>query len=430
MTHIIPYPHLDETLYAEQLPNGLRVYVLPKKGFQKTYATFTTQYGSIDNRFQVGNGEVKHVPDGIAHFLEHKMFEEPTGDIFAEFAAQGASANAFTTFDTTTYLFSATSNIEKNIETLLNFVQNPYFTEESVEKEKGIINQEINMYKDNADWQVYFGLIESLYQAHPIYIDIAGTNDSIMEITKDMLYDCYHTFYHPTNMTLFVAGGVDAEAILSLVRENQARKQFAPQGEIKRLFPEEPPEVRRSEHVKHLHISMPKCLIGFKDTDVDLTGAELLQKECEMKLLFDIMFSSSSNLYRTLYDEQLITDNFDREYSCSTGYGYSAIGGDTKDPQQYVQRIIEEIEKVKKEGVSASSFERNRKRRVGNFLRMLNSTEAIAHHYPKYLFREIDLFDMIKVYDQMTIEQINERLQHHFNAEQMSVSIIRSASDG
>src|SRR5690554_483381 len=201
------YPHLNETLYIDELPNGLKVYVLPKKGFQKTYATFSTRYGSIDNHFKVGDQEEVKVPDGIAHFLEHKMFEEPTGDIFAQFASQGASANAFTSFDRTAYLFSATEQIHSNIETLLNFVQNPYFTDESVEKEKGIINQEIDMYKDNPDWRCYFGLIESMYQAHPVHIDIAGTNESIMHITKELLYDCYHTFYHPSNMSLFVVGG-------------------------------------------------------------------------------------------------------------------------------------------------------------------------------------------------------------------------------
>lgn len=424
----IQYPHLAETLYTEQLDNGLRVYILPKKGFQKTYATFATKYGSIDHRFQVGDKEEVSVPDGIAHFLEHKLFEEPTGeDISSTFASQGASANAYTTFELTAYLFSATSQIERNVETLIDFVQNPYFTDESVEKEKGIIDQEIDMYKDNDDWQVYFGLIEALYQEHPIYIDIAGTNESIKEITKELLYECYDTFYHPTNMCLFVVGGVDPEQMMTLIRDNQAKKTFEPQGEIKRILPTEPSEVRTKENIKHLHISMPKCLIGFKDTDVDLTGRDLLQKECEMKLLLDIMFSPSSMLYQSLYDEDVITDQFDTEYSSSVGYGYSALGGETKDPERMVARMKEEIEKAKEQGVSESSFERNRKKRIGNFLRMLNSPEAIANQFIRYQFKDIDMFDILDIYDQMTIEQINARLRSHFDWEQMAISVVRQA---
>lgn len=423
---VLPYEHLNESLYYEQLANGLRVYVLPKKGFQKTYATFSTKYGSIDRHFQVGDKE-QQMPDGIAHFLEHKMFAEPTGDIFAQFASQGASANAFTSFDRTTYLFSATSHIHSNLETLLNFVQNPYFTAENVEKEKGIIDQEIDMYKDHADWQVYFGLIEAMYQEHPVHIDIAGTNESIKEITTEMLYDCYHTFYHPSNMCLFVVGGVDPEEISLLVRDNQAKKQFEPHDEIKRIFPEEPNEVRMKEKIAHLHVAMPKIMIGFKDTDVDLSGKQLLTKECEMRILFDSLFSPSSHIYQTLYDEELINDQFGHEYNSYPGYGFSVIGGDSKDPDRLLTRLKEEINNIKEQGISESSFERNRKKRIGVFLRMLNSPEAIANEFTKYLFKQMDMFDILDIYKEMTLEQVNHRLQQHFNWEQMAVSIVRSA---
>lgn len=424
---VLPYKHLKETLYVEQLPNGLRVYILPKEGFSKTYATFTTKYGSIDRHFQVGDGPEHVVPDGIAHFLEHKMFEEPTGDIFAEFASQGASANAFTSFDRTSYLFSATSHINSNIETLLNFVQRPYFTEENVEKEKGIIDQEIDMYKDNADWQVYFGLIEALYQAHPVRIDIAGTNESIKEITKDLLYECYETFYHPSNMCLFVVGGVDPEEIALLVRDNQAKKEFEPLGEIKRHFPDEPPEVNVQEKVDHLHVAMPKMMIGFKDMDTDLTGRALLRKECEMRILFDCLFSQSSHIYQTLYDEQLISDQFGNEYNSYPGYGFSVLGGDTKDPDRLLARLKEEISEAKETGIAEQNFERNRKKRIGTFLRMLNSPEAIANEFTKYLFKDMDLFEIIEIYKEMKLDEVNERLQQHFAWDRMAVSIIRSA---
>lgn len=243
----IPYPHLQETLYTEKMPGGLQVFILPKAGFKKTYATFTTRYGSVDNHFQVEGREEIRVPDGIAHFLEHKMFEEPTGDIFSNFANKGASANAFTSFDRTTYLFTATEHIEDNLTTLIDFVQHPYFTDENVEKEKGIIGQEIQMYRDNPDWRSYYGLIEAMYSKHPIRIDIAGTVESISKITKGTLYECYNTFYHPSNMILFVVGGINPESIMELIRSNQAAKTFEPQGMIRRYFEQEPYEIQEKK---------------------------------------------------------------------------------------------------------------------------------------------------------------------------------------
>ena len=209
---------------TKSFPTGFRFTCCPKPGFFKTYARLTTHYGSIDNHFQPPGKEAVRVPDGIAHFLEHKMFEKEDGDVFQHFAAQGASANAFTSFDRTAYLFSCTDQVEANLTTLLDFVQTPYFTEAGVEKEKGIIGQEIRMYEDHPDWRSYFGLIESLYHRHPVRVDIAGTVESIAEITKDTLYLCYETFYHPGNMLLFVVGPVDPEKIINLVRENQAGK--------------------------------------------------------------------------------------------------------------------------------------------------------------------------------------------------------------
>ncbi|MCS7461830.1 insulinase family protein [Paenibacillus doosanensis] len=422
----IPYPHVKETLYVEQLPNGLSVFILPKEGFQKTYATFSTKYGSIDNHFQVEGGEEKRVPDGIAHFLEHKMFEEPTGDIFAVFASQGASANAFTSFDRTTYLFSATEHIHDNLKTLLNFVQNPYFTDENVEKEKGIIGQEIKMYQDNADWRSYFGLIETMYHTHPVHIDIAGTVESISHITKELLYDCYHTFYHPSNMSLFVVGGVKPEEIIELVRENQAGKAYEPQGKIARYFDQEPTGVKQKEKVTILPVSLPKCLFGCKEPEQKAAGKELLKRELSMKVLLDILLSPSSSIYQKLYDEQLISDNFGSEYNIAENYAFSVIGGDTKDPEKLIARIKEEIDQVKRDGVQAADFERSRKKKIGGFMRQLNSPEAIANEFTKYRFKGIELFDILPVYEQMTIEDVNERLRQHFDWNQLAASIVRS----
>jgi predicted Zn-dependent peptidase len=427
---IIPYPHLNETIYHEELSNGLNVYVLPKDGFQKTYATFSTKYGSVDNHFKVEGQEDVRVPDGIAHFLEHKMFEEPEGDVFSTFASQGASANAFTSFDRTAYLFSATEDIMTSLQTLINFVQNPYFTDENVEKEKGIIGQEINMYQDNSDWRSYFGLIEAMYKTHPVRIDIAGTIESISKISKETLYECYHTFYHPSNMSLFVVGGVKPEEVIAFVKENQAAKSFGPQGRIERFFEEEQLAVEIPQKLIHLPVSLPKCLFGFKEQPPGTEGNALLELELVTKVVLDIVFSGSSSIYQMLYDEQLISDNFGHEYNCSKDYAFSVIGGDTRDPELLISRVREEVEKLKKTGLDVETFERSRKKKIGNFLRMLNSPESIANEFTKYRFKDIDLFDILPMFESLTLDQVNERFRRHFNWGQLAASIVRSRDEG
>lgn len=422
----IRYDTLKETLYHETMDNGLQVFVLPKPGFQKIYATFSTKYGSIDNHFRVEGEEDIAVPDGIAHFLEHKMFEEPEGDIFATFASQGASANAFTSFDQTVYLFSATDNIPANLETLINFVQNPYFTDQNVEKEKGIIGQEIGMYRDNPDWRVYFGLIEAMYKVHPVHIDIAGTVESITTITKETLYTCYNAFYHPSNMLLFVVGGVQPEEVFALVRRNQAAKTYEPQGTIERLFDAEPREVAEKRRESRLPVSLPKCLFGFKETRLGLSGEELLRRDLTTKLALDLLFGSSTKLYQKLYDSDLISDSFGHEYNSNPNYAFSAIGGDTKDPDRMLAVIREEAEAVLSTGFKQQDFERARKKKIGGYLRMLNSPENIAHEFTRYRFRGGDLFAVLPLYESLTLEEVNARLREHMDWEQLAVSLVVS----
>lgn len=422
----IHYDNLQETLYYEVMDNGLHVYVLPKPGFQKTYATFATKYGSVDNHFKVEGESETRVPDGIAHFLEHKMFEEPEGDIFAKFASNGASANAFTSFDQTVYLFSATENIHENLETLINFVQNPYFTDQNVEKEKGIIGQEINMYQDNPDWRVYFGLIEAMYKVHPVHIDIAGTVESIGTITKEDLYTCYNAFYHPSNMLLFVVGGVDPEETMNLIRSNQARKSYDTQGSIERIFDPEPQGVEEKRRESRLAVSLPKCLFGFKEKQVGLSADEQLRRDLTTKLMMDLLFGSSTELYQKLYDEDLISDSFGHEYNSSPQYAFSAVGGDTKDPDQLLERIRTEVDKLKAAGFQASDFERARKKKMGGYLRMLNSPENIAHEFTRYQFRGADFFNVLPVYESITLDDVNRRLQEHVDWNQLAVSIVVS----
>lgn len=421
------YPNVQETLYREVLDNGLEVIVLPKEGFHKTYATFSTKYGSVDNVFSVGEQEPSRVPDGIAHFLEHKMFEEPEGDIFAVFASQGASANAYTTFDRTVYLFSATENIHENVNTLINFVQRPYFTDANVDKEKGIIEQEINMYRDNSDWRVYFGLIDALYHTHPVHIDIAGTVESIRQIDKETLYRCYETFYHPSNMLLFVVGGVDAKEIFELVKANQGTKSFQPQGEIKRFFDQEPTEVKIARKMAQLPVSLPKCMLGFKEKRVGLEGEALLRNEVATKLMLEALVGPSSKLYQSLYEQNLISDSFGHEYNSSRDYAFSVIGGDTPDPDALIEQLRMGITDQIQNGIEQSAFERSKRKKIGSYLRMLNSPESIAGEFTRYRFRDSDMFDVLAFYEDCTLEAVNERLREHFDFNQLAVSIVESA---
>ncbi|MFY4773954.1 EF-P 5-aminopentanol modification-associated protein YfmH [Metabacillus sp. RGM 3146] len=422
MTKPIYFDQLQEELYFEKMPTGLRVYVLPKKGFNKTYATFTTNYGSIDNEFvPIGEQEMKRVPDGIAHFLEHKLFEKEDGDVFQQFSKQGASANAFTSFTRTAYLFSSTSDVEKNLETLVDFVQDPYFTEKTVEKEKGIIGQEINMYDDNPDWRLYFGLIQNMYQKHPVKIDIAGTIESISKITKDLLYECYHTFYHPSNMALFIVGPVDAEAILKQIRDNQAKKEFKEQTEIKRNIVEEPKEAEKKQETIPMNVQSSKCLVGIKASKTGRSGKELLDNELAVNLVLDILFGKSSKHYHELYEKGLIDDTFSYDYTEEASFGFAMIGGDTENPDQLAEKITDILLQAKNEGVGEDLLEIAKKKRIGAFLRAVNSPEYIANQFTRYAFNDMNLFDVVPALEELSKERIDAVMKEMIDEKYLTV---------
>jgi len=417
----IEYEQLQETLYHEKMSNGLDVYVLPKKGFNKTYAVFTTKYGSIDNRFvPLGKNEMVHVPDGIAHFLEHKLFEKADGDVFQDFSKQGASANAFTSFTRTAYLFSSTSNVERNLETLIDFVQDPYFTEKTVEKEKGIIGQEINMYDDNPDWRLYFGVIENMYKEHPVRIDIAGTVESISHITKDLLYECYETFYHPSNMLLFIVGPVDPEAIITQVRENQGEKPYTDQPEIKREEVKEQEAVFRKEKEIKMNVQGPKCLVGLKSKKPFKLGKELLKHELSMNLLLEALFGKSSAQYESLYEKGYIDETFSFDFTAEYGFGFAAIGGDTPEPDQLAEDISSMLLRAG-ELITAEKIELARKKKIGTFLKALNSPEYIANQFTRYAFLDMSLFDVVTVLEQITLEDVQNVIQEEIAADRLTV---------
>ena len=420
------FAELQETLTCYRIYPGMPLYILPKPGYQKKYAAFAAHFGSIDNRFRVeGAVEPVAIPEGVAHFLEHKLFEDERGNVFDRFAVHGASSNAFTTFTHTSYLFSATDHFSECLELLLDFVQEPYFTAESVSKEQGIIGQEIRMYEDNPDWRVFFGLLQSLYQSHPVREDIVGTVESIARITPDLLYQCYRRFYHPGNMALFVVGDIDPDSVCRQVEENIARHNYKEIGEIIRLYPEEPATVPRQHTTREMVVSEPLFNLGFKDSAaVRLEGDALLRRESAVEIMLDIVFGPSEPLFNELYEDMLIDDRFEAGYVAEASYAYIIIGGETRNPDRLYERIMGAIEKAKNEGFSAEQFERHRRDRLGGFMRRFNSLEYIANNYLAYRFRGSDLFNYPAILQQITLEEVQSLLEELMVPEKHAVSVV------
>lgn len=407
--HKKDYQTINETLYTEVLDNGLTVYLLPKADFHKTYGLFSTDYGSIDNEF-VPNGQKDFVkvPDGIAHFLEHKLFEKETGDVFQDFGKQGASANAFTSFTKTSYLFSATTNIKENLLTLLDFVQAPYFTEATVEKEKGIIGQEIQMYEDDPNWRQFFGIIGNLYLEHPLHIDIAGTVESIAEITAEDLYLCYNTFYHPGNMTLFVVGNIDPEEMMTWIRDNQEQKEFPAFQPIQRKKIEEKQAIIPRSDLK-MPVTRPKAVLGIKGSLDHLpeSGRELLRFKTAMDLLFQLLLGNTSQNYLRLYNDGIIDDTFDFEYNLDRSYHFADFAGDTDDPTSFfheVQKILLGYQKDPE--ISQQNLSLLKKKMLGKYFQSLNSLEYIANQFTQNLFGDTTLFDVPEIIQSIELEDI------------------------
>lgn len=417
---------LREKLYHCNLYPDMDLFVLPKPAFQKKYAIFSTRFGSIDNTFQVeGTDEVVAVPDGVAHFLEHKLFEGEQGNAFDRFASLGASANAFTTFTHTTYLFSTAENFEQSLELLLDFVQEPYFTEETVRNEQGIIGQEIRMYEDHPQWRVFFNLLGALYREHPVRNDIAGTVKSISRITPELLFQCYRKFYHPSNMAVFAVGDLSPERVGRQVEENLTRRGYQPLGGIKRLYPREPAEINEQRVTLELMVSEPIFNLGFKDTAAkDLKGEELLRREIAMELLLEIIFGQSETLFNNLYQDGLIDDRFDAGYTAEQSYAYTLIGGETRDPDQLYARIMDSIARVSNGGISGEQFERHRRKLLGQYMRRFNSLEFIANNFLAYRFRGADLFKYPAHLRQIGKDEVAALVEQNLAPERHAVSII------
>lgn len=409
---------IGEGYLKAELPSGLKVYILEKPLYNSAYAIFGTKYGSIDDCFSV-SGEKVSVPYGIAHFLEHKLFESEDGDAFSKYAKTGAYCNAFTSFDRTCYLFNCSDKFYENLAILLSFVQSPYFTEQTVQKEQGIIGQEIRMYDDNPGWRVMFNMLRAMYHNHPVRIDIAGTVESIAQIDYKLLYKCYETFYDPQNMFICIAGNVDSEKVLKQIEES-----ILPSREyvVERIFEDEPTEVVKSYTEQKLSVAQPLFCYGFKE---NLTKSEYTVKEkiCNA-LLLEVIAGEASPLYKDLISRGLINDEFSYEHFCGNGYSALVFEGESSDPKAVAEAINAEIARIKEAGIDKKLFSAVRRGMYGNAIRMFNSVEAIAMQMVDCAVFDTGLFDDIKYLKSVTLEDVYKRLSI-FSEEKAVLSVIK-----
>ena len=415
------YQQIDERVFESTLNNGLKLFVIPKQGFQKTFVTYTTQFGSLDNKFKPHNqDEFVTVPDGVAHFLEHKLFENEEEDLFTAFAEDNAQVNAFTSFDRTSYLFSATDNIERNIKRLLTMVETPYFTKETVDKEKGIITEEIKMYQEQPGYKLMFNTLRAMYDSHPIKVDIAGSVESIYDITKDDLYLCYETFYHPSNMVLFVVGDVEPNAIEQIVTEHEDKRDKEAQPVIQRDPLVEKASVNEKVVTETMKLQSPRLMLGFKnDPLTNLQPEQFVRKDLEMTLFFELVFGEETDFYQSLLTDELIDDTFGYQFVLEPTYSFSIITSATQQPDKLKDLLLTELEQKKGQLVDEEAFELLKKQFIGEFISGLNSPEYIANQYTKLYFEGVSLFDLLDIVENITLESVNSSVQTCLNIEQM-----------
>ena len=424
---VIKSARLGEELVKLKHPTGLTMLLCPMKGYSTAYATFTANVGSVDTGFRTqDDADFVDVPEGIAHFLEHKMFEKPEGDAFALYAKTGANANAFTSFDRTSYLFSCTDQFEQSLEILLDLARRPYFTKESVEKEQGIIGQEIRMYDDDPDWRVLFNLLGALYQNHPVRIDIAGTVESIAEIDHELLYRCHRTFYNLNNMVLCVAGNFTVDEVLRAV--DKVVKPDEKPVEIERRKVEEPEGVCRELVEQRLSVATPLFQFGFKGVSSGVTGN--FKNQILDEMLCELIAGEASPLYRRLYDGGLINATFGSEIMAGRDYMCAIFSGESRRPERVAEELKAEIERLGREGIDPEMFELVRRATYGRYLGMYGRTESVAGLMSAAYFAGVDdIYSLLDVVADATTEQLAERLGRAFNTGRCALSIVRPVEE-
>lgn len=410
---------IGDSYYKIDHPTGLTIYVYPKEGYNSAYAIFGTKYGSINTKFSVDDENRITVPDGIAHYLEHKLFESEEGDAFARYAKTGANANAYTSFEKTCYLFSCTDKFDESLEILLDFVQDPYFTAQTVAKEQGIIGQEIKMYDDSPEWRVMFNMLEGMYKNHPVKIDIAGTVETIAEITAEKLYEVYNVFYNLNNMVLCVSGNVTVEQVL-----RTADKMLKPceKHSINNYFDEEPYEICEPYVEQSFPVSMPLFNLGFKERADKILDVKKLA--CT-DILLAMIASQTSPLYRELLDNNLINGSFSYELFEGPGYCSVIFGGESRAPKQAAETIKQYISKLKSEGLGKSDFEISKKSVYGDAVSALNSVSSISNAVVDYHFNGNELFSYIDAIADIDFDDVSTRFSEMLDVNNCTLSVVK-----
>ena len=423
---IIENSKVKEKLYVEKLENGLTVMIMPKKNKQKKYMIWATNFGSIDNKFIAPNDkEETNIPDGVAHFLEHKMFEQQNGtNSLDTLTALGVNANAYTTTDHTCYLFECTDNFYPAMDELMDYVQNPYFTDQNVEKEKGIIGQEIQMYDDYPSWAVYMNAMKCMYKNNPIIIDIAGSIESISKIDKEVLYKCYNTFYHPSNMVMCFAGDFEPESLIEEVKKRL--KPTEKHGEIKRIYPEEPEQIVKKENTQNMEVSMPIFVIGIKDVidNKNCTSSSIVKKHIAIEILLNMLIGKSSKLYKELYEAELITGEPYLDYEFSKQYAHVSITGQSNDPKKVLEKFEAEIKQMKENDIDSAHFQRVKNMIYGNYVKEYDDVAEICRMFVGDYMKGINSFEYIEEYEQVTPEYTKQVLEEVFKEEKTVLSIV------
>jgi len=415
---------LNESVYKITHKSGLEIQYMPKEGYTKKFAYFATRYGAMYNKFEMADGSVHDMPLGIAHFLEHKIFEESDGDIFDKFSKLGATVNAYTNFNSTAYMFSTVDNFYNCLDLLLGFVQSCHLTDENVEKEKGIIGQEIKMYDDDPDWRVYFNTLKEMYHKHPVREDVAGSIESVNATTREQLQMCYDSFYIPKNMILFIIGDLNLEEVMEHV-EKSITPEFSEKQDLpKLLLPKEPKMVNKEEIRLSMDVPVPLFMIGYKDRDVCDEPKDALKKTIAMKLALDMHFGRSSSFYSTHYDAGIINASFYHEFSSGMNYAHVMFGGESSDYDKVVGAIESEIEKIHESGIDHEAFTRVKRKAIGRYLSAFNSVQYVAGAFVSYFMKHMDLFDYLDLLEDMTPEFVENTVKRHLKTDNVVLSVV------
>ena len=419
---IIENNKIQEKVFIEKMKNGLTVMVFPRKNIQKKYIIWGTRFGSIDNNFIApGDNEPTKVPDGIAHYLEHKLFEQENGKNSLDvLSSLGVDANAYTSNSMTAYLYECSDNFYEALDEFMNYVQNPYFTDENVEKERGIIGQEIMMYNDYPDWRLYMNAIKCMYSKNPIRIDVAGTKETIAEINKEKLYKIYNTFYRLDNMVLIVCGDFKVEEILQEIEKRITLTRN--NTEIKRIYEEEPEEISQKSVEEKMEISLPCFILGYKDK---VEKEKFDKKDLAMDIIFYLILGRSSKLYQNLYNEGLIYSELGYDYEFSKTYSHFLIQGQSTQPEKVIERIKEEIEKFKQTGFEEEEFLRIKKKLYGEYVKEYNDISVIANNLLGDYMKDLTPFIYFEEFDTLTKSEVEEILKEVLVEEKSVTSIIK-----